>query len=305
MSSSVPPSRSGRFRLVSGAAAGPQAMTQAFNRGFQGYRYAVHFTPAQLTDFLLRSGMAPEDCPVLLAWEEGRWQGAGVAVLAVEGVEAWCGGLGVASEYRGQGWGERLMLALHERARARGAQSLLLEVLVDNEPAQRLYRKLGYQEERELLIWERPARQGALPVPFERLEPADPLEVLEKLHAWHDQPPCWQRRASFLRRSAALMEAYTIPAKDGLPVAYVLCKAGRDPESSRAYLRIFDLATDPQADVLMAARPLLQALQLTYMDADLLLFNEPVESKLNRVFAALGFLVKDRQMEMRRVLGGE
>lgn len=305
MSGPAPSARSARFRLVSGAAAGPQAMTQAFNRGFQGYRYAVHFSPVQLTDFLLRSGIAPEDCPVLLAWEEGRWQGAGVAALAIEGAEAWCGGLGVAPEYRGQGWGKRLMQALHQRARARGADVVLLEVLRDNEPALGLYRKLGYREERELLIWERPAHQGALPVPFERLEPADPLEVLEKFHAWHDQPPCWQRRASFLRRSAALMEAYTIPAKDGLPVAYVLCKAGRDPKSGRAYLRIFDLATDPQADVLMAARPLLQALQLKFMDADLLLFNEPVESKLNRVFAALGFLVKDRQMEMRRALSGE
>ena len=294
-----------RFRLVSGAGAGPQAMTQAFNRGFQGYRYASHFTPVQLAEFLRLSGVAPEDCTVLLAWEEGRWQGAGVAVLAVEGEEGWCGGLGVAPEHRRQGWGERLMQALHQRARARGVRTLILEVLWDNEPAQRLYHKLGYREERELLIWERPARQGALPVPYERLQPADPLDVLARFHVWHDQPPCWQRRASFLRRSAALMEAYTIPAKDGLPVAYALCKAGRDPESGRAYLRIFDVATDPQADVLMAARPLLQALQLKYMEADLLLLNEPVESKLNRVFAALGFLVKDRQMEMKRELSGE
>ena len=61
---------------------------------------------------------------------------------------------------------------------------------------------------------------------------------------------------------------------------------------------------DPAADLLDAGRPILQALQLTHRDADLLLVNEPADSKLNRIFAALGFYVTDRQYELEKEIEG-
>jgi ribosomal protein S18 acetylase RimI-like enzyme len=292
------------LKIVYGGEAGLPALTAGFNRGFRDYKYAAEFDTDRMIHFLHRSGIEAENCAVLLAQEGGHWRGAGVALLALEGDESWCGGLAVASEYRRQGWGRRLMQAIQSKAAEHGARSLLLEVLYGNEAAQQLYRGMGYQFQRELLIWERPARRGTLPVPYERLEPADPRQVIDEYHAWHDLPPCWQRRASFLRRNALDMRAFTISAKDGLPVGYVLFQKGQDPKTGREYVRIFDVATDPAADVLMAGRPLLQALQIKFMDADLILINEPVDSKLNRVFAALGFYVRDRQYEMRLSLSG-
>ena len=47
-------------------------------------------------------------------------------------------------DYRGRGIGNRLMLAIEELAKKRGATRMTLEVRVSNEVAQALYRKLGY-----------------------------------------------------------------------------------------------------------------------------------------------------------------
>lgn len=47
-------------------------------------------------------------------------------------------------DFRGKGIGERLMRAIEELVKKRGATRMTLEVRVSNDVAQRLYRKLGY-----------------------------------------------------------------------------------------------------------------------------------------------------------------
>ncbi len=290
-------------QIALASAVGLTRLREGFNRGFTDYPYGARFaTDGEMARFLERSGMALDDCAVLMAREQGTWRGVGVALLAVDGEEAWCGGLAVAPPHRGQGWGSRLMAAIEGRAAARGASRLRLEVLVWNEAARRMYRRLGYTEWRELLIWERPARQGALPAPYEKLQPADPAEVIRRYHGWHDLPPVWQRRAAYLLRNAPLMEARVILARDGLPVAYALYRRYPVAEERRTVVNILDLAVDPAASLLDAGRPILQALQLTHRDADLLLVNEPADSRLNRILVALNFLVTDRQHELVKEL---
>jgi RimJ/RimL family protein N-acetyltransferase len=56
-------------------------------------------------------------------------------------------GVDVRRAARGRGVGTALMLAAEAWARERGVRKICLEVFVDNEPARRLYRKLGYIEE--------------------------------------------------------------------------------------------------------------------------------------------------------------
>jgi hypothetical protein len=59
----------------------------------------------------------------------------------------------VAPLARRHGVGERLMLAVLDEARALGLARVWLEVLVQNEPAIRLYEKLGFGHVRELEVW--------------------------------------------------------------------------------------------------------------------------------------------------------
>lgn len=53
--------------------------------------------------------------------------------------------LAVAPEFRRQGLGRALTLALFDALRLRGVVGLTLEVRVSNEPALRLYRELGFE----------------------------------------------------------------------------------------------------------------------------------------------------------------
>ena len=52
----------------------------------------------------------------------------------------------VTVDYRRQGLGEKLVLALEEELKAMGSQCLTLEVRDSNTPARTLYEKLGFQQ---------------------------------------------------------------------------------------------------------------------------------------------------------------
>jgi ribosomal protein S18 acetylase RimI-like enzyme len=56
-------------------------------------------------------------------------------------------GIGVLAEYRGQGLGEKLLRACIAKARLKGITRVELESRADNEPAIRLYEKVGFQRE--------------------------------------------------------------------------------------------------------------------------------------------------------------
>ncbi len=58
--------------------------------------------------------------------------------------EAHVTNIAMSAAYRGAGLGEKLVRALMELARERGAVSMTLEVRVSNEKAQSLYAKLGF-----------------------------------------------------------------------------------------------------------------------------------------------------------------
>ena len=53
--------------------------------------------------------------------------------------------IGVEPEFRGQGFGQRLIQALHEARKAAGTKRMSLSVGAGN-PARRLYERLGYRE---------------------------------------------------------------------------------------------------------------------------------------------------------------
>ena len=285
--------------IVTGASVEVETLREGFNEGFVDYRYNMHLEAAAMRAYLRRSSIAPADCAVLVTREHGRSQGVGAALLAARGDEAWCGGLSVAPPFRGHGWGLRLMEQIKRRAVELGVRRILLEVLVANDHARSVYRQVGFENWRELLLWERDPRQGPLPLPYERLEESDPGQILRDFYCWHELPLTWQRGARSLLNYVEQNDCIglTIPARDGAPVAYVLI--ARPPRAEPVTrLRILDIAVDPNADLHDAARPLIQALQLRYVDAALTLSDEPADSRLNQIFASLGFRVYDRQNEL-------
>jgi [ribosomal protein S18]-alanine N-acetyltransferase len=69
----------------------------------------------------------------------------GYAGLSVDGDEAWVQNLAVRRDRQRYGIGRSLLEALLAEARRRGVRVVLLEVAVDNGPAQRLYDEYGFQ----------------------------------------------------------------------------------------------------------------------------------------------------------------
>ncbi|WP_449385718.1 ribosomal protein S18-alanine N-acetyltransferase [Cellulomonas soli] len=70
----------------------------------------------------------------------------GYAGLWFDGQDAQVMTVGTASTHQGRGVGRLLLDALVARARELGAQVVLLEVRVDNEPALRLYAAAGFEQ---------------------------------------------------------------------------------------------------------------------------------------------------------------
>ena len=291
--------------IASGAAVNVELLREGFNRGFADYRYNMQMDAAAARAYMGYAGIAAEDCALLVVEERGRSHGVGAALLAVRGQDGWCGGLSVAPEYRGHGWGRRLMEAQKLRAQERGLRRVRLEVRTENDHAVAVYRQVGFRPVRELLLWERDPRQGPLPLPMEPLEEGDSARILQQFYGWHDLRLAWQRRKTSLLNYVVQRDCVglTIPARDGAPVAYAIAelmpRSRPQPRGqAKTRLQIHDIAVDPAAELLDAARPLVQALQLRYVDALLTLYNEPADSRLNPIFASFGFRVYDRQYEM-------
>ncbi|MDF1515189.1 MAG: GNAT family N-acetyltransferase, partial [Anaerolineae bacterium] len=68
----------------------------------------------------------------------------------------WITRLGVVPGKRQYGAGSKMMQYLIDQSRSSGAAHIILEVIVNNKPAHRLFTKCGFIETRELLILRRP-----------------------------------------------------------------------------------------------------------------------------------------------------
>jgi GNAT superfamily N-acetyltransferase len=114
---------------------------------------------------------------------------AAFSFLALRGEAGWIGGMGTAPAHRRQGLGEAALRAALEAAGDRGAASVRLEVIAENDPARTLYEKLGFDYERELVVWTLDSAPDSSP----RAEPADPTEAAAWIAANRSGQEPWQR----------------------------------------------------------------------------------------------------------------
>lgn len=80
----------------------------------------------------------------------------GLAMLGVRGPRSWITRLGILPTRRRSGAGQLLMEHLLANSQQLGVQVVQLEVIQNNHPAHRMFRKLGFTETRELLVLRRP-----------------------------------------------------------------------------------------------------------------------------------------------------
>ncbi len=124
-------------------------LAEIFNAAYEGY-----FTPFALDEaaFRFMSTTWDDDLDASrVALVDG--EPAGICKLAVRGDRGWIAGNGVTTPHRGTGVGKALMRGVLEEAARLGLREVSLEVLVQNQPAIRLYEKLGFRTVRDLEGW--------------------------------------------------------------------------------------------------------------------------------------------------------
>lgn len=264
--------------FVSAASVSLEEYAAAFTAAFAGYQFPVRMDAGALAR---RVRFEQYDLDhSLVAFDGG--EAAGVAALAVRGEEGWVAGFGVAPAWRRRGVGREMMSALVGRARAAGLGHLSLEVLSRNAGARALYESAGMRVERELLIMERPAREGG--GRLEEVCDVPAAELLAHFSRLHAARPAWQRALPSLLIATLCGLRVGDPER---PRAYALLGRSRQGETY-----VSDLAA-ADAD---SAREL--CARLDRLAPALRLVNEPAEGFFAAPLRERGFAETDRQHEM-------
>lgn len=257
--------------LEAASARSPAVLAALFTAGYEGY-----FVPVAVDEsaFSFMAGTWDYDLDSSLVAVDGA-DDVGLCMLGVRGASGWIGGVGIVAGRRGEGIGEQLMRAIGDQAASRGIEQLWLEVLVQNEPAIRLYEKLGYQVVRELEVWS----LDELNLKTHDVASAPVADVVGR----SSQRPPWQRGDAVVRRHddarALVGDDGWLVYRSGDGVASILQAAG-DADAIRALIESLPEGTTG----------------VRYL-------NGPESDPVNDVLEALGGTCVARQHEMLLELG--
>jgi ribosomal protein S18 acetylase RimI-like enzyme len=167
-------------------------LRSVFNAGFSEYLVPVDLGEEAFEEHLIHNDIDLDCSQVVLDGSPPAF-----ALIGRGGEECWVGGIGTAPARRRRGLGKRALESALEAASNRGCRTAWLEVLVANEPAIRLYQRLGFEVVRELVAW-------SLTVPHGAAASGRPLE---EGRARLDREAPGEPRAMAARRRDALARA--------------------------------------------------------------------------------------------------
>lgn len=160
-------------------------LTRLFNAGFSGY-----LVPMRLNEEAFEEHVALYDIDLDLSRVVVTDGPVAFALVGRRGRLGWIGGMGTAPAHRRRGLGEKALAAAIEASAVYGCGAVGLEVLDNNQPAIRLYRKLGFEIVRDLAVWSL-APTGDRPDPA--IESVDVGRAQEWIAAHRTAPEPWQR----------------------------------------------------------------------------------------------------------------
>jgi ribosomal protein S18 acetylase RimI-like enzyme len=209
---------------------------------------------------------------------------------------------GIVPRARGQGVARAMFEFVRPRLRARGIVRFVLEVLKQNEPAIRAYRKVGFTISREFACFElsldaespRPNRSRSEPT-FDAFEPTG-RDILDAFEDALDWTPSWEQTFSALRRVPDQLELH-VARVDGRPAGLLAYYPGSQ--------RIFTLVVRPEHRRRGIARSLVEHLvsglpeevrSIRAIDVD------AADAGMIALLSELGFGSLPRQYEMETAL---
>lgn len=129
-------------------------LTELWNEGFKGYASDMRMNVDTFVRRIPENHLSMESSIALC--DNGKPIGFVMnGFRTVDGrLTAWNGGTGIIPEYRGKGHGKQLIGAALDVYREKGVEVALLEALSENEPAIKLYSKMGYEHIDNLRFYE-------------------------------------------------------------------------------------------------------------------------------------------------------
>ncbi len=256
-------------------------LAEMFNASFSGYYFPANITAEQSAGFW-RVYQIDAAASVIMHDEHGAF--VGMARMGTRGARGWCGGFGIAPEFRGTGASKLLAAQMVQVARERGLTTLQLEVLTQNIQAIKLYEGVGFVPTQRLIGIE--IAPAALPnaAPALQAQAAAPETLFPRPYEGYQ--PDWEREpASILTMRA---EAVAAPGADGLLNGLIFRRAGDKIHIEAASLPS-DLTNAELAALLRAAAGNAATIQV---------YNEPEDSPFLARCRNLGFTEFFSQHEM-------
>lgn len=152
----------------------------------------------------------------LVAIAEDDQQPNGICMLGVRDERTWITRLGVIPERRRRKSGQFLMEAEIEESLKRGKKFVQLEVIRGNEPAYQLFRKLGFEITRELMVIRRPPSPLTdwAQLSADTLVQAVMPDAIWELLAERQDQPAWTEESRSLK-NAGKMQGYQVQLPTG------------------------------------------------------------------------------------------
>jgi ribosomal protein S18 acetylase RimI-like enzyme len=223
------------------------------------------------------------DASVVALNEDG--EPTGVGMLGLRDTRGWITRLGVIPAQRRHKSGEFIMRTLLAQAQRHGAERIQLEVIHGNEPAYRLFIKLGFETTRDLLVIRRPPGAPKASPPEAVLTVLTQDDILRCLHQRAPGPTWVEETPSLLNAGSLKGFALDLPLGQGGWIVF----------QSTLFQMTHFVYHAPDDDVLFA---LLCHLHSQYPRQDTKLENIPADGIPWPVFQSLGYVEAFRRIEM-------
>ncbi|HEX6460122.1 MAG TPA: GNAT family N-acetyltransferase [Thermoleophilaceae bacterium] len=263
------------MQLVAADSISLSALAALFNEGFSDYLVPMRLSESQFRDHLQNNDI-DLSCSRVLVEDEP----VAFSLVGLRAEEAWIGGMGTVPARRRRALGERALVASMDAASERGASGVWLEVIDRNEPALRLYEKLGFELVRDLVVWSLTAPQDEPP----RSREVEPEEARAWIAAHRQSREPWQRSDAALRHMDGLR---ALMVESGAAVIY------KRADSTTITMQITAGDEEAASEALLAAAAGGGALRLS---------NAPAGEPASRALERLGAEQQVWQHEMRLAL---
>lgn len=258
-------------------------LTEAYNETRVDYMVPMPMNAARLREYIHLYQLDLSQSFVVM--DEGKKVGLGM--LGIRPGRSWITRLGLVASTRGKGIGKLLMKGLLANSDKLGIEKTMLEVIHGNDPAHRLFKKFGFEDQWELLILRR--APGEVSSPNSEITWMEIDECIEKLKT-RPKPIAWTNQTLSLENAKGVT-GFKIQTSDGRSGWIVF---------QRTLFNLSRLMFQTDGDSPEVMKDLLGHLHSHYPNVDTYTENIPALDPHMPAFEEFGYLEAFRRVEMYR-----